>query len=166
MDDVESRLAELQRQIQMLMDEREITRLLLALSRTVDEKDFDGLASLYAVDGTLMTPWGSHTGRAGLAEYVRNDLGHFHAMHHVGAGYEIEVDSGASTAKARMTLLATHVSDTGGSHFTTVGGYYDIDLVREEGRWRLKRVVPHPQWRFSASGEQAAAPSPNERWVP
>lgn len=166
MDDPATQIAALQQQVQLLMDEREITRLLSALSRTVDEKDFDGLASLYAVDGTLATPWGSHSGRAGKAEYVRKDLGHFHAMHHVGAGYEIQVEPGASTATARMTLLATHVSDSGGTHFTTVGGYYDVDLVREDGKWRLKRVTPHPQWRFSASGKEAAAPARDERWVP
>ena len=149
----------------MLQDEREITRLLLALSRTVDEKDFDGLASLYAVDGTLDTPWGSHTGRAGLADYVREDLGHFHAMHHVGAGYEINVEPDADTATARMTLLATHVTNAEGTHFTTVGGYYDIDLVREKGSWRLKCVTPRPQWRFHGSDHEGN-PKEGQRWVP
>ena len=155
---------ELQRNVRLLLDEREITRLLLALSRTVDEKDFEGLASLYAVDGALVTPWGSHTGREGLAEYVSKDIGHFHAMHHVGAGYEIDVKPGASTATARMTLLATHVSNDDGTRFTTVGGYYDIELVREDGKWRLKRVMPMPQWRFSAAGNEGAGQ--DERWLP
>jgi uncharacterized protein (TIGR02246 family) len=166
MSEVAKALEELQRQVQLLLDEREITRVLLALSRTVDEKDFEGLASLYAVDGTLVTPWGSHSGRNGLAEYVRKDLGHFHALHHVGAGYEIQVEPAAATATARMTLLATHVSDADGSRFTTVGGYYNIELVREEGKWRFKRVAPCPQWRFNASGQETAIPDGNERWLP
>lgn len=166
MTEVAKSLEELQRQVQLLMDEREITRLLLALSRTVDEKDFEGLASLYAVDGTLVTPWGSHSGRNGLAEYVRKDLGHFHALHHVGAGYEIQVEPGAAAASARMTLLATHVSEADGSRFTTVGGYYDVELVREGEKWRLKRVAPCPQWRFNATGQEAAIPNNDGRWLP
>ena len=163
----DSALEQLQRQVQLLMDEREITRVLLALSRTVDEKDFDGLAALYAADGKLDLPWGGHSGRKGLADFVSKDLGHFPSLHHVGAGHEIYVEPGASTATARMTLLATHVNDDEGKDFTTVGGYYDVELVREEGQWRLKRVSPRPQWRFnSASHVQDVSSSNSARWIP
>jgi uncharacterized protein (TIGR02246 family) len=136
--------------LRMLLDEREIRNVLIAIARTVDQKDFDGTAALYAQDGELVTPWGSHRGRDGLAEYIRGDLGGFPGLHHVSAGHEIEVAADGRTARARMTLLATHVLDEEGTRFSTVGGHYDVDLIREEGAWRLRRVRINPAWRFAA----------------
>jgi uncharacterized protein (TIGR02246 family) len=135
--------------LRMLLDEREIRAVLIAIARTVDQKDFEGTAALYAQDGELVTPWGSHRGRDGLAEYIRGDLGAFAGLHHVSAGHEIEVAPDRQTARARMTLLATHVLDEEGTDFTTVGGHYDVDLVREDGAWRLSRVRIQPAWRFA-----------------
>jgi uncharacterized protein (TIGR02246 family) len=148
------------RLLQLLLDEREIRNLLIAIARTVDEKDFEGTAALYAEDGELVTPWGGHRGRAGMAEHIRGDLGAFPGLHHVSAGHEIDVEPGADTARARMTLLATHVLDDEGTRFTTVGGHYDVDLVREDGRWRLGRVRIAPAWRFAAEGGSRGGSDP------
>lgn len=142
-------IAELQRQMQQLLDEREITRLLLSLSRLVDQKDFEGLAQIYAHNGELVLPWGGHRGREGFADYVRKDIGHFRELHHVGAGIEVSVEAGANVATARMNLLATHVEPGEEENFTTVGGYYNLDLIREDGHWRILRNQAQGQWRFS-----------------
>lgn len=143
--------------LKLLLDEREIRSLLISIARTVDQKDFDATAALYAADGELVTPWGTHSGRAGLADHIRGDLGGFPGLHHVSAGHEIDVHPGGETASARMTLLATHVLDDDGRAFTTVGGHYDIDLVREDGEWRLRRVTIHAAWRFETDGDGRAA---------
>lgn len=136
----------------LLREEREITRVLISLGKCVDEYDFEGLARLYAEDGELITPWGGHRGRAGLAEYVQKDLGGYTALHHVSAGHLIDVVPGARRAKARMTLLASHVVDDSGTQFNTAGGHYDIDLVRERGRWHLATVRIVPAWFFDTQG--------------
>jgi hypothetical protein len=136
-----------------LLDERDIRNVLVAIARTVDQGDFEGTAALYAQDGELVAPWGGHCGRDGLAEHIRRDLGSFPGMHHVSAGHEITVAPDRLTARARMTLLATHVLDEHGTHFTTLGGHYDIDLVREDATWYLHRVQLTPSWRFEARGE-------------
>ncbi|GAA0304736.1 hypothetical protein GCM10009087_13280 [Sphingomonas oligophenolica] len=150
-------------QLQLLLDEREITRLLLALSRTVDQKDFIGLASLYAVDGALITPRGTHRGRAGLAEFVAKDIGHYAALHHISAAHDINIHPGAETASARMTLHATHVSDSAAMAFDTVGGFYDFQLIREDGQWRIKENRIHPQWHFEVPGRTPVTHPGNER---
>jgi 4-carboxymuconolactone decarboxylase len=140
----------LAREVAQLTEEREIGRLLTSLASCVDNFDFDGLAQLYAEDGELITPWGSNHGRAGLAAHAAADLSHYRALHHVSAGHQIHVTPGASRARARMTLLATHVSDDQGRSFGTAGGHYDIDLVREDGLWRLARVHIVPAWFFDS----------------
>lgn len=141
-----------ERLLDIMIEEREITELLKNLARCVDSFDFEGLARLYAEDGELVTPWGGHRGRAGLAEHVRKDLGHYAALHHVSAGHQIDVLPGATKAKARMTLLATHADDATGKSFSTAGGHYEIDLVREHGLWRLGRVRIVPAWNFTTEG--------------
>jgi 4-carboxymuconolactone decarboxylase len=142
-----------------LLAEREISRVLVSLARCVDTFDFEGLAQLYAEDGELVTPWASHRGREGLAEHVRRDLGHYKALHHVSAGHEIYVNPGESVARARMTLLATHVLDDAGHLFTTNGGHYDISLVHEAGAWRLKRVHIVPAWTLNWDGRDEDRPT-------
>lgn len=134
----------------ILWEEREIRGVLIALARCVDTFDFEGLAELYAEDGELRHARGGHRGRAGLAEYVREDLGGYLAMHHVSAGHEIEIHASKDSATARMTLLATHVHDEAGRDFRAVGGHYDIELIREQGFWRLKTVTIVPAWTFTS----------------
>jgi hypothetical protein len=90
---------------------------------------------------------------------VRRDLGHYKALHHVSAGHEIYVNPGESVARARMTLLATHVLDDAGHLFTTNGGHYDISLVHEAGAWRLKRVHIVPAWTLNWDGRDEDRPT-------
>jgi 4-carboxymuconolactone decarboxylase len=140
----------------LLLEEREISRLLTSVGRCVDTFDFDGLAELYAEDGELITPWGAQRGRGGLADHARRDLSKYHALHHVSAGHEIYVVPGAPTARARMTLLATHVTDEDGRKFMTTGGHYDLELVREHGAWRIQRNTICPAWTLDHDGRPAS----------
>lgn len=132
--------------LRLLLDEREISRVLLAFSRCIDTKDFDGYAKLFAEDGELVTPWGGHRGREGLSEYVRGDLGAYAGLQHVSAGHEISVDGDSATA--RTTLLATHVTSDTGTEFWTVGGFYLYEFARVDGLWRITRAQINPVWRF------------------
>lgn len=136
-------------QLRVLMDERGISRLLIAFSRCIDTKDFDGYASLYSRDGELVTPWGGHRGRDGLADHVRYDLGHYSRLHHVSAAHDISLDG--DRAEVRATLLATHVVDESGERFWSVGGHYEIQVVREDDVWRFARVEIKPAWRFDTT---------------
>jgi ketosteroid isomerase-like protein len=135
-----------ERLLQLLLDERDISRTLIKFSRCIDMKDFEAYAGLYASDGVLRTPWGGHKGREGLADYVRKDIGDYVALHHVSTGHEIDVDG--DQASVRATLLATHVTEESGSAFWSVGGHYDMKLRRVEGTWQLSLVELHPVWRF------------------
>ena len=131
---------------QIVMDERAISKRIIEFARCVDEKDFAGYANTFAVDGELVTPWGGHSGREGLAEHVRAGLERYFATQHVSANHEITVVGDRATA--RSTLFATHVRNEEGTDFWTTGGHYELELVREEGVWRFSRISLHPAWRF------------------
>jgi uncharacterized protein (TIGR02246 family) len=132
--------------LRLLLDEREIVRLLATFSRSLDTKDFDRYASLYAEDGELITPWGRHQGRAGMADHARNDLDGYADLQHVSTGHSIDVEG--DRAQVRTSLLATHVVDESKKRFFTVGGHYDMTLVRVDGSWRFARVAIRPAWVF------------------
>ena len=139
-----------------LLDERAISKLLVRFSAAIDTKDFDTYASLFADDGTLTTPWGGHSGRPGLAEFVSNDLGQFTALHHVSAGHLITVSG--DTAVARATLLATHVTDDDPSSFWSVGGHYEFSFTRvDSDEWLIQGVTLVPAWRFESPTFQRKA---------
>lgn len=125
-------------------DHDAIRDVLVRFARALDEKDWDGYAALYAVDGVLTTPRGTHRGRAGLARFVENDLGTYSATHHVSAGHDVRVDGTA--AAVRCSLQATHVRGEPGD-FWTSGGWYDVTL-RREGVWVITTVLINVVWRF------------------
>jgi hypothetical protein len=136
-------------QLRLLLDEREISRTLIRFSRCLDTKDFDAYAALYDESGILITPWGEHRGRAGMAEHVARDLGGFAALHHVSAGHDIEVRG--DEANVRTTLLATHVIGGGGVEFWSVGGHYEMVLGRVGAQWLFRSVRIVPAWRFDVA---------------
>lgn len=145
-------------QLRLLMDEREISRTLVRFARCLDTRDYDGYAQLYTEDGELVIPWGSHQGRAGLAEKVRRDLGTYLALQHVSTGHDIHIDGDRATVRA--ALLATHVMSDEGERFWTAGGYYDMELVREGEGWKFRSVRINPVWRFETpSSEDVESPS-------
>ncbi|MBC9936212.1 MULTISPECIES: nuclear transport factor 2 family protein [unclassified Leucobacter] len=131
---------------QTLMDERAISGRIIEFARCVDERDFEGYARTFAADGELVTPWGGHAGRAGLAAHVRAGLERYVATQHVSANHEITVQGDRATA--RSTLLATHVRDAAGTDFWTTGGHYELELVRLDEVWLFSRISLHPAWRF------------------
>jgi hypothetical protein len=143
---------EIDAQIREMLHERAISKLMIKFSRFLDEKNFAGYADCYAEHGELVTPWGGHKGRAGLAAHVEKDLGHFVATQHVSASHDIVVTG--NKAKARASLLATHTSDQEGHKFWTVGGHYNFDLELINGEWKFVRFEIVPAWSFK-NGEES-----------
>lgn len=136
----------IEEQLRLLLDEREISRTVIRFARCLDERDYEGYANLYTDDGELHIPWGGHTGRAGLAQKVRDDLGVYDALQHVSAAHDIKVIG--DQAIVRAALLATHVTRPNGGSFWTTGGHYDMRLVRVGEGWKFTSVRINPVWRF------------------
>lgn len=147
----------MQEQLQLLLDEREISRTLLRFARCLDSRDYESYAALYTQDGELHIPWGGHKGRTGLADKVRNDLGVYHALQHVSTAHDIHVEGDRATVRA--ALLATHVTRSDGEGFWTAGGYYDMELVRVDDGWKFRSVRINPTWRFETPSSPNRASS-------
>ncbi|MCU1415615.1 MAG: hypothetical protein JWN80_2955 [Microbacteriaceae bacterium] len=143
--------------IQGLLDERDIRNVLTALGLHTDQKDFVATAALYAEQGALITPWGSHHGRDGLAKYITDDLGGFPGLQHVTTGHVIDVAADRKTAQARMVLISTHILNEDGTAYTSVGAHYEIQLIRLGDDWQILRNEIFPAWRTKVEGGMTPA---------
>lgn len=135
--------------LQQLVDQEAIRSILIRFARYLDERDWLSYAALYSENGILETPRHRHVGRAGLAEMVAQDLGGYVATQHVSASHDIDVDG--DRARARSSLLATHVRSEDGRDFWTAGGSYEVELQRDVSGWMLTLVRIHREWLFDTA---------------
>lgn len=127
-------------QLQWLVDRAAISDLLVDFARALDDQDWAGYAANYAVEGVLaISPAITHTGRAGLAEFVGGSLGRYAGTHHLSANHAIEIDG--DTATTRSYLLAAHLLDAGDPFRHADGaGWYRCRLRRTAEGWRFTHV--------------------------
>jgi 3-phenylpropionate/cinnamic acid dioxygenase small subunit len=133
-------------QVRWLVDRARISDLLHAFARALDTKDWEAYAAMYAESGVLELPWAT-VGRAELAGFVSQDLGRFHATHHLSSNHSIEIDG--DTARSRSYLLSMHVVDPDDQASQWLaGGWYDNEYRRTAEGWRLTRVRITPVWQI------------------
>ncbi|MEU0742200.1 nuclear transport factor 2 family protein [Streptomyces sp. NPDC006134] len=144
-------------QIRLLVDRAAITEVLHSFARHLDEKEFEGYAALFTEDGVLELPDTAHRGRAGLADFVRADLGRYHRTHHISANHQITVQG--TTARSRSYLHAVHVPESGDpTHWWAVGGWYDNTYRKEDDAWLIASVRVTPVWRGGTASPLAHRP--------
>jgi uncharacterized protein (TIGR02246 family) len=133
-----------QQRLQRMEDIEEIRQLLVAYGHNFDKRDFQAYASLFAKDGEWVGGAGgvqTYKGPDAIRQMVEKGYGPsvFPGSYHIMSSFAIEL-TGADTAKAwsRWTFVVL------GVHKEPVifrGGFYDDQLVREDGRWKFKRRV-------------------------
>jgi len=128
-------------QLQWLVDRAAISDLLIDFARALDDKDWDGYAANYAVDGVLaLLPTVNHVGRAGMAEFAGGSLGKFVGTHHLSTNHAIRIDG--DTATTRSYLIAAHMLDADDpSRHADVAGWYRCKLRRTDEGWRFAHVT-------------------------
>ena len=140
-------------ELKVLLQERAISKVLIRFARFLDEKNFEAYANCYSEDGSLVTPWGTQSGREGIRAKVENDLGKYAATQHVSANHDIQITGDQATA--RSSLWATHVHDAEGLNFWAGGGHYEYDLKLIDGEWKISRVQIFPAWTFASDQRPA-----------
>jgi len=127
-------------QLQWLIDRAAISDLLIEFARALDDRDWEAYAATYAEDGVLaISPSVSHTGRAGMADFVAGSLGRYAGTHHLSANHAISVDG--DTASTRSYLLAAHVLDADDPYRHADGaGWYRCRVRRGPEGWRFAHV--------------------------
>lgn len=128
-----------------LVEIERIKRVKYAYLRCLDQKDWDGLAEVFAEDATASYSGGNYTyeGRDEIVRFISTNMGReaFHSSHRVHHP-EIDVDGDTATG---TWALEDIVLDTDWS-FLLFGAAFYVDRYRKvDGRW----VIAHTGYRRS-----------------
>jgi hypothetical protein len=137
------------RQLQWLVDRAQISDLLVAMARTLDERDHTGYASLFTEDGVLELGDMSVRGREALAAGVVRNLGGYGAVWHLSANHAIDLDG--DRARTRSYVIGVHRNGDDLGHHADMAGWYDTTVVRTAEGWRFELVSASVLW-TSGSG--------------
>jgi len=131
-------------------DRAAIHDLLVDYGRTLDARDFDGFAALFADDGVYVAGAsgaeplsGAEASEAMRRVFAENALGFAEPNHHLFFNETVEF-TGPDSASARSQSLYM-VPGEGGAPRAAMMARYDDELVREGGRWKFARRVVHGQ---------------------
>jgi len=134
--------------LDLLLAERAITRVILAYSRAVDRYDFEALRDCYWPDGT--DDHGSFQGtRDAFVDWNQDALARFDLTCHFLGNILVDVDLDADSAVAETYAVAHHrFTDADGQLTDMTAGLRYVDrFVRRSGEWRiLERVIAY-EWR-------------------
>jgi ketosteroid isomerase-like protein len=119
----------------LLLAERDVAELLVALAIQIDRQDVDAIVDLYAPDATVTTALGEATGHEQIrANYVELGSKFERTLHYVG-NIVVRVDSATSARIAAFNH--TIATKTDGESYT-FGGLYEETCVKLGDRWLLK----------------------------
>ena len=127
-------------------DRAAIHRLLVDYGRTLDARDFDGFAGLFARDGVYVAGGGGGQGLSGpeageamRRTFAENALGFAEPNYHVFFNETVDF-TGDDSATANSQSLYMVPGDDGAPRAAMMA-QYDDELVREQGRWKFARRV-------------------------
>ena len=147
------RLAEIERRLRQLEDEREIARLIASYGPLVDAGDADGAAALWAAEGIYDTGDWLMTGRSEVAAMVGSDahqgLIDRGCCHFFGPPV-VTVDGDRAVAVCDSALLVRR--DAGG-YAVLRAGVHLIRLRRDGEEWRIISRIAR-QWDGTEAGRQ------------
>jgi uncharacterized protein (TIGR02246 family) len=104
----------------------------------LDGGDYDGMAALFAEDGTWDTAFGKATGRAGIAQLARDIRARAGANRpraiHLVTNIVIALAGDAATVRSNWTVVQNSPS---GPKIGSGGGYAD-EMAKREGKWLFR----------------------------
>ena len=133
--------ATMESRIRQLEDKEEIERLLLDYGRHLDTRDFAAYGRLFTRDGEWVGGFGTAAGGpGGIQAFMEKAMGtapNRANSYHLLSNFVIAVSGDTATAWSRWAFV---VPGPAGAVIAQAGRYDDT-LVRENGRWRIKRRV-------------------------
>ena len=134
--------AALAARVQTLEDRDAIRALLVAYATTLDGRDFEGFAQLWAKDAEFSGGAGNTAkGPAAIRDLLKGLLGKSGAAtpgrdFHLVMNQTVDVTGDTATGFSRGTWVSTNFENR--LQVTIIANYYD-EFVREDGRWKFKR---------------------------
>lgn len=113
----------------------ELSDLVARYGYVLDARDWDGVASCFAQDGSLAFQGGSVTGHAALRDFYAERVGAYEFTFHYPHSHVFEI-TGDLNATGIVSAHAEHGLD---GTCLLAGVYYHDDYVHEDGRWRIAR---------------------------
>lgn len=135
--------------IAALNDRVAISEVLHTYCRAIDTKEWGLLEQVFAEE--LEADFRSFAGRdvvrgrAAWLAAIRRTVGGLTATQHLTGNHSIALEGDRATLRA--DLQAVHIlQNSRGDCDYTVGGWYDIDLVRTADGWRISRYTLTVSW--------------------
>lgn len=124
-----------------VVDDLEIRRLVTDYASLVDARAWDALRGI--LDDQVVADYHNGrtvvTGAQAMVDYIRTNTAHLAWQHHMVSPYGIDVDGDRATAQAY--LVSHQMLDGDRSHVLMMAATYDLELVRDQHRWLLSRMV-------------------------
>jgi hypothetical protein len=133
-----------EQRLQHLEDVEQIRELLVAYGANFDKREYTAYGNLFAKDGEWVggaQGTQSYKGPAAISAMVEKGYQPtvFPGSYHIMSSFHIDITGpDTATSHSRWTFVIH------GTHNEPVifrGGYYDDQLVREDGSWKFKRRV-------------------------
>jgi SnoaL-like domain len=135
-------------ELNLLMAERAIQRVLTSYSRGVDRFDFETVRSCYWPDGT--DDHGSFVGGVDeFISFVQKSLNRFERTAHFLGNMQVDVDLGRGVARSETYAIAFHrYPDAEGNPTDMWAGLRYVDrFERRDDQWRIRKRVCAYDWR-------------------
>jgi hypothetical protein len=137
--------------LQSLLDERAITRLVGRLGVCLDEGRFDEMAELLTADATVRTPGGTGQGRDMLVAQARRNHPTDQRFQHATSNVLIDVDGDRAAVRANLVVhIATPHDGQGDGPAPalrcSIGEIYRFTVVRTPDGWRFADIETDPRW--------------------
>lgn len=136
--------------LQELSDREEIRTLLVTYARLLDSRRLEEYADLFAEEGEWTGSFGTASGRAAILAMMTKAFDgrpntRENRHYHVISDMIVETDGDRATAWSRWTFNVRGKDDR---PVPIMGGHYEDDLVRRNGKWKfLRRLavsdIPH-----------------------
>ena len=131
--------------LQLLLDERALSRLLVEVTAALDRKDWTAYAHCFTEDGSFEILGQARHGRAEIAAGPVRDLERFDRLQHFSANHSIAVDG--DTAEVSHYLIGVHIRDAAEPALhADIGGRYDCHCVRTTEGWKFKTMRLEIRW--------------------
>jgi ketosteroid isomerase-like protein len=131
--------------VRVLQDRMDITDVLYRYASTIDRFDLDGLRTVLADD--LWAQYGNAdpiSGGEAVARWIGEATANVVWQHHLLSVYHVEVDGDLASALVYHT--SHQVFDDDPDTAKLLVGRYHNELRRENGGWRISRLVLEILW--------------------
>jgi hypothetical protein len=142
-----------------LADRAAVTDTVVRLGWYLDRRDWDGLRGLFTdrVHTDYTALWGGQPQEGSVDELLstsaqgswRRTMDGLEATQHLITNVLVDLgaDGAGDEARATANVLGVHrLTNPHGSPLWTVGGTYDLRLVRAAGGWRIRAITQGLTW--------------------